>query len=142
LALRVYLDTSAIVASLLPDPFSKRSLDYLERQNLSVLVSDLAAAEFASVVALRVRRRDIEAGFARETFLAFDSWVARELRRIEAHPSDIATAEKALRRPDLTLRAPDAIHIAITQRERATLMTFDEKIADCARALGVPVADA
>jgi len=47
-----------------------------------------------------------------------------------------------LRRLDLNLRAPDAIHIAITERANATLVTFDLKMADSARSLGVAVASA
>ena len=49
-------------------------------------------------------------------------------------------AETALPRLDLTLRAPDALHIAIAHHIGATLMTFDDRIAACAGALGVPAA--
>ena len=44
-----------------------------------------------------------------------------------------------LRRLDLTLRTPDALHIAIAQRLAAELMTFDQKMAASARALGTAV---
>ena len=39
-----------------------------------------------------------------------------------------------------TLRTPDAIHIAIAQRIRATLVTFDQRMSESARALGMAVA--
>jgi predicted nucleic acid-binding protein len=39
------------------------------------------------------------------------------------------------------LRAPDAINIAIAQRCEARLLTFDEKMARSARALGITVID-
>jgi predicted nucleic acid-binding protein len=44
-----------------------------------------------------------------------------------------------LRRLDLTLRAPDAINIALAQRLEATLFTFDAKMAGAAKVLGVDV---
>jgi predicted nucleic acid-binding protein len=49
---------------------------------------------------------------------------------------DVAVATAFLRRLDLTLRAPDAIHIAIAQRVDATLVTFDQGMATAALALG------
>jgi predicted nucleic acid-binding protein len=59
--------------------------------------------------------------------------------RLAVTPADIRMAESLLRRLDLTLRAPDALNIAITQRVGAELATFDEGMAGCARALGVSV---
>jgi predicted nucleic acid-binding protein len=47
-----------------------------------------------------------------------------------------------MRRLDLTLRTPDALHIAISGRVGATLATFDEKMAAAARVVGLPVAAA
>jgi uncharacterized protein len=51
-------------------------------------------------------------------------------------------AAGALRRLDLPLRTADAVNIAIVRRMGATLMTFDEKMAASAKALGVRVAAA
>lgn len=48
-------------------------------------------------------------------------------------------AEAFLRRLDLTLRAPNALHIAMAQRTGAALVTFDERMAGCARVLGLQV---
>jgi predicted nucleic acid-binding protein len=45
-----------------------------------------------------------------------------------------------LRRLDLTLRAPDAINIALAQRARAARATFDEKMAASATALKADLA--
>jgi uncharacterized protein len=55
------------------------------------------------------------------------------------HCSRIAVATTFLRRLDLPLKTPDAIHIAIAQRLGATLVTFDRQMAASARALGTPV---
>lgn len=51
-------------------------------------------------------------------------------------------AANILRRLDLNIRTGDALNIAIAQRLEATLATFDGKMAENARALGVPVAAA
>jgi predicted nucleic acid-binding protein len=78
---------------------------------------------------------------ARIVFMQFDTWL-QGTERAETIHADVATAERALRRLDMNLRAPDALNIAIAQRIGATLMTFDDKMAACAKALGVPVAAA
>ncbi len=66
-------------------------------------------------------------------------WSARATRRIETVAADIKAAEGYIRRLDLTLRAPDAINIAIAQRADAAIATFDAKLAAAARALGATV---
>jgi uncharacterized protein len=62
--------------------------------------------------------------------------------RFELEAGDIAQADLFVRRLDLPLLAPDAIHIAIAQRLRATLVTFDRQMATAARTLGLAVAGA
>jgi predicted nucleic acid-binding protein len=69
-------------------------------------------------------------------------WVADVAELIEATPSDIAAATAILRRLDLNIRTADALNIAIAMRLDAALATFDEKMADNARALGAAVAAA
>lgn len=44
-------------------------------------------------------------------------------------------------RHDLTLRAGDALHIAIAQSAGCTLLTLDKRMAEAAVQLGVPVAE-
>ncbi len=45
------------------------------------------------------------------------------------------------RRPDLTLRTPDALQLALAARSGASLATFDRGMADCASVLGIALAD-
>jgi hypothetical protein len=63
----------------------------------------------------------------------------RSAQRTELAPIDIAAATTYLRRLDLPLRTPDAIHIAIALRIGATLVTFDRQMAVSARSLGSTV---
>lgn len=73
---------------------------------------------------------------------ALDRWLLTAAGNVEISSADIVLAGAFLRRLDLPLRTPDAIHIAVVQRLGATLVTFDQRMAANARALGVPVADA
>jgi len=139
-AVAFYLDTNILVALLVREPFSERADRFLQVNAETLLVSDLAAAEFASAVARRVRMREFTLEQARIALSGFDSWLARTADRIEISASDIPLATTFLRRLDLSLRTPDAIHLAIVQRVAATLVTFDRQMAVSARALGALVA--
>jgi predicted nucleic acid-binding protein len=105
-----------------------------------MIVSDFAAAEFGSVVARRMRIGDITADEGHSGFSAFDAWTEQATLQEETVAADIRAAGAFLRRVDLTLRTGDAVNIAIAQRMRALLVTFDPKMAATARLLGVPVA--
>ena len=135
-----YLDASALVALLTVEPLSGRADNFIASVREPLIVSDLASAEFASAIARRVRMRETTLAEARADLADFDLWVMRFTQRAEAGAVDIATAITFLRRLDLPLKTPDAIHIAIAQRVGATLVTFDRQMAASARALGTPVA--
>lgn len=137
--MNVYFDASVLVALFSLDPFSSQASRALRGRKMSPVISDFAAAEMASAIARKVRTQLLTEILARNVFSNFDAWSARMGTRIETTPADVRIAEMAIRRLDLVLRAPDALNIAIAQRIGADLATFDRRMADCARALGVPV---
>jgi uncharacterized protein len=132
-----YLDASVLVALFTIDSFSPRARAFLDAQRPIVIVSDFAAAEFASAVGRLVRTREVTLARARRMFVEMDGWLARSAKRVETVSADIVTAQGFLRRLDLPLRTPDAVNIAIAQRVNATLGTFDDKMRAAAMALGV-----
>lgn len=135
----VYLDASILVALFTNDSLTRRA-DTLLRAHPSVLiVSDFAAAEFCSVIARLVRTKDITKNDAGLVFSNFDAWTSRATQRAPINAADINAAEALLRRLDLALRTPDALNIAIAQRLESTLATFDKKMANAARAIGIAV---
>jgi predicted nucleic acid-binding protein len=104
-----------------------------------LIVSDFAAAEFASGISRHVRTRAMTADDARSVFSEFDEWAAREAERVGMTSSDIAHAEMFLRRLSSALRTPDALHVALAHRMNASLLTFDKTMAAAARLLGIEV---
>jgi uncharacterized protein len=79
----VYLDASILVALFTDDPFTLRVDSFLRANALVLIVSDFAAAEFASVIARHVRTRDITPDNARIAFSIFDAWTSRVTKRAE-----------------------------------------------------------
>ena len=135
----LYLDASLLVALFVTDPLNTRAEAFLEGHLAVVVVSDFGAAEFSSAIARRVRARELTDSEARLAFDRFDLWRVRAASREDIIGSDIEAADRILRRLDLPLRAPDAIHLAAAQRLAATIATFDRQMADSGRVLGIPV---
>lgn len=138
----VYLDTNIIVAVFTNDALRPRARAFLDATSAPLVISDFAAAEFSAVLARLARRRQMTLEAARNGFANFDIWTARAVQRAETTATDVAMAIAVIRRLDLNLDAPDAIHIAIAQRIGAELATMDERMAASARAIGLPLAPA
>jgi len=139
--LNIYADASVLVPLFTEDAFSARVDAFIETVRPVLVLSDFASAEFASAVARKARTRSLTEVEARAAFTLFDSWAAAQAARVQVVPTDVASAEGFVRRLDLNLRAPDAINIAMALRLGADLATFDERMAEAARALGCGVAD-
>jgi hypothetical protein len=135
----LYLDASVLVALFVIDPAAARAEAFLSAHPAVIVVSDFGAAEFSSAVARRVRMRDLTGGEGRLAFANFDDWIARSTSRENVIAVDIQSADRILRRLDVNLRTPDAIHIAIARRLDATLVTFERGMAAAARALGMAI---
>jgi predicted nucleic acid-binding protein len=133
----LYLDTSVIVALFTNDRFTAQADAFLRKNALLIEISDFAAAEFASAVARKVRMRELSRHEARNALSTFDRWVANAARRVFVTSADIAAADAIIRRLDLSLRAPDALNIALAHRLQGTLVTFDSGMAKNAQAVGV-----
>lgn len=138
---RAYLDASVIVALFTDDVFSERAERWLALRSPVAVVSDFAAAEFASAIARLVRTGMARRDHAADAFVAFDTWADQFAERAEIHTSDVVAAAELIRRLDMPLRTPDALNIAITRRAGADLATFDSKMAASAVRMGMAVAD-
>ena len=73
----VYLDASILVSLFTIDTLTARADAVLRARPPWLMVSDLAAAEFASAIARRVRMQLITSEEAHAAFSTFDAWIAR-----------------------------------------------------------------
>jgi predicted nucleic acid-binding protein len=135
----VYFDVSVLVAMFALDPLNDRAERAIDD---SATVSEFAVAEFSSVIATRVRSHDLRPGDARNAYANFDNWCGFHAQRVEVTNDDIVGATALVRRLDLPLRAPDALHLAIARRMGTRLLTFDKAMASAARALGISIVTA
>jgi predicted nucleic acid-binding protein len=136
----LYLDASVLASLFVNDVFSERAARLVAQHASGFLISDFAAAEFAAVVGRLVRMKVLDLDQARAGFADFDTWTAQASQRVATIPADVRWAEAILRRLDLNLRAPDALHLAIAHRSGGSVATFDKNMAHNAGVLGVGVA--
>lgn len=134
-----YLDASVLVPRLLDEPMTEAVQHFVVAHDGSLHISDFAAGEVSSAIAKAVRDRRIAVVDAAARLADFDVW--RTATTIEAVMvrADLIAADAMVRRFDLKLRLPDAIHAASCQRFGLTLVTFDKRLSDAARALGIAV---
>jgi hypothetical protein len=69
----------------------------------------------------------------------FDMWRAATTSSADIHAADARLANTYVRRFEFMLRAPDALHLAIAHRQRATLVTWDRRLKRAARELGIAI---
>jgi uncharacterized protein len=136
----LYLDASAIIPTLVEEAGTGLVRNYFAETRVPRLISDLAAIEVASGLSRLVRMRQLSAEDAHTRLLDFEGWRVETSAAVEVHPADARLAYVYVRRFDLKLRAPDALHLAIAHRAGATLVTFDLRLATAARELHVAVA--
>lgn len=133
----IYLDASVIVPLFVIEARSAEARGKILGETL--VASPLGLAETSSAISQRVRMGEITAMVANLRLKSLDAWAANALASSDVMGQDFLTATSFIRRFDLGLRTPDALHIAIAARLGAKLLTFDAKMAAAAVALGIDV---
>jgi uncharacterized protein len=140
----VYLDTSFITPYYLNEASSEAVAQVLEAIPAGQLAtSDWTLVEFASMLARRVRQGDLDQPSAEETMRLFVDDAQAALVILEPVRADFTLARRlVLATPKLGLRAPDALHLALSANYGLSLHTLDRKLTQAAHSLGLNATDA
>ncbi|CAN5123807.1 hypothetical protein BH10PSE3_BH10PSE3_22940 [soil metagenome] len=133
----VYLDASVILPTLIEEAASAVVDRFMNDLDDDLIVSEFAAAEVASALSRLVRTGLLDGEDASRRLADFDAWRAAAARDLDFQASDVRLANVFVRRFDLMLRAPDALHAAACRREDHLLVTLDKRLAAAALELGV-----
>jgi len=136
----VYLDASVIMPTLVVEGATTAVAAYLRGTTAGLLVSEFVAAEVASGISRLLRMKDLSLDEAQRALSRFDAWRASDTTSIAIENDDIGVAHRIVRRFELKLRAPDALHLALCLRAGAQLATLDGDLAYAATHLGASVA--
>ncbi|MFH1044269.1 MAG: type II toxin-antitoxin system VapC family toxin [Pseudomonadota bacterium] len=130
-----YIDTSVLVAYYLPEPLSERAERGLRRGG-TPCISPLVELEFASVLARKVRARELAPAAARAALEQFRAHQEEGLyRRLEIGAAHYDQARRWVEAFSPPLRTLDALHLSVAAGAGAALLTADVQLARAARAL-------
>ena len=138
--MKLYIDTSLLVALLTNEAASETAADWLRAvEGEALTVSDWVVAEFSSAVSLKVRTGQIDEG-GRSAARRLLAGLLRDSLDVSAIvPIDFAAAGRFCDDASLGLRASDALHLAVAARSGASLCTLDRVQAQAGAALGLDV---
>lgn len=132
-----YLDASAILPALIEEAGSDAVDRFIAETEGDLVISEFAAAEVASALSRLVRTGLLDHADALARLADFDAWRAAAASDLDLQASDVRLANVYVRRFDLMLRAPDALHAAACRRADYLLVTMDRRLAAAADELGV-----
>lgn len=133
-----YLDASVLYSILIADAHSDRVRDWLVDQ--PVLTFSLwTLTETSSALSHAQRTGRITPGERRRAEVEMDRVFDPARPDSVIGPEDFLQARRLLERHDV-LRAPDALHLAIVEREGWALATLDRRLAEAAMTQGVALA--
>lgn len=125
----IYIDTSALLRLVFPDDTTPAVGRLVDDPDVDLVSSTLIRVEARRSTLRRAPRRMPRVDLV--------------LDRVEVVGIDDAVIESAGRLPDTGLRSLDALHLAtalLIREDVDALLTYDERLADAARAHGLAVA--
>lgn len=134
-----YVDTSVLLAFLLPEPGSNAAEAFMMSEGAPLAISSWSEAELLSALGIKLRMGQIREEDAHRTIDAYTQLLAPALRRLAIHDADHRDAILLLDGWKTALRAGDALHLAIANAHKATVFTFDKGMAKAALSLGISV---
>lgn len=133
----IYLDTAVVLTLFVGESTSETVEAWLARRRQPLAFSDWGLTECASALGIKHRRGELSADAAASAFSAITAFARESCEWIVCEPRHQTQAQAWLGRFDLSLRAGDALHLAMSRHAGATLATYDTLLLASATALGI-----
>lgn len=136
-----YLDSCVLLSLFLGDSGYADSERWLLAHGEEALwISHWVLLEVAGVMASCVRRGQLTAQRAHTLAGELEAFRQERLALLEPRGSDFLQARQWLQtQHEIPLRSGDALHLALARRHRLTLVSADQTLGRCAKALGLPI---
>ena len=133
-----YLDTSVVVSFFIREVHTAAVRDWLMQDiKADNIISEWTITEFHSALSLKLRTGQISS----EIKLEAEEFLGQSLKTIfkviSVSSIDFARAAELASKPELWLRAGDALNLAIAEREGAILSTVDKRLFAAAGQVGI-----
>lgn len=136
----LYFDTSFIAPLYVPEPTSDavRRLTFTLAQHY-IAISEWGCVEFSSMVARRVRMQQLGEGEAQGLLNAFERISHTQFVILTPTQADYRLADLFLRNFATSLRAGDALHLAVAKNNGAEhVYSLDQGLLKAATLLNIP----
>ena len=135
----LYLDTSFLAPYYLAETTSRSIEAFIKNAaGGSVAISEWTAVEFASLLARKQRMGELAASLIPQIMNRFDQDINYRYEVLTPQSTDYSlTRQLILHDPNLGLRGPDGLHLAIASRCKLTLYTLDKTLLKAAHALNI-----
>jgi predicted nucleic acid-binding protein len=136
-----YVDTSALVALYTGEARGEPLLRWMSRRpNVGYCISDWVVTEFASALAIKARRGDIDEDQMARAWHEFDDACDTLLKVERVEADDFGNAAALCLQPATGLRSGDSLHLAIAARLACkSMLSFDDTLCRNAKAGGLAV---
>ena len=133
-----YLDTSVVVSFFIREVHTAAVRDWLMQDiEADNIISEWTITEFHSALSLKLCTGQISS----EIKLEAEEFLGQSLKTIfkviSVSSIDFARAAELASKPELWLRAGDALNLAIAEREGAILSTVDKRLFAAAGQVGI-----
>ncbi|CAN7668725.1 type II toxin-antitoxin system VapC family toxin [Rhizobium sp. LjRoot254] len=137
--MKFYFDTSIFVPLTVLELKTKAVQQWFsECEPMEIVISDWTIVEFHSALALKLRTGQIDAGLRAGAQELFARYTSESFQIIEVTRADFGRAATLANKEALKLRAGDALHLAIAERQEFQVCTLDKHLFEAAFAVGVP----
>jgi predicted nucleic acid-binding protein len=133
----LYIDTCVLLALLTPEGHSAAAATFLAQARAPLAISGWSITELHSALGLKVRTKALSPSQAEAVLQGFERNLAPGLLVLTLEPQDFRNANACLRGWTTTLRAADALHLAIASGRGATLCSLDAPFVAAAQQLGL-----
>lgn len=133
-----YLDTSFAVAAFTAEEKTYLAQDWIgQHADQELYISDWTRTEFSSALSIKIRTEALSIANRAKVLADWHMFETGSLGHIGVISEDFLTATRFADRYDLSLRASDALHLAVAYRAGLSLVTFDKRMREAALNLGV-----
>jgi predicted nucleic acid-binding protein len=134
----LYLDTNVIAAYYCPEAMSCRVESFLLSQTERLAVSHLTEVELASAISRKIREKNMTQEAGKRVVQQFVMHIREGyFERLTLNTTHYKIAKEWLARFDMPLRTLDALHLALSEKENAPIVTFDKQLLASASSLKV-----
>jgi len=134
----IYFDTSVLTAYYTPEERSTEAAGIIAKASYPI-VSDLAVAELNVAITRKEKLGFLPQKGAEAVFSLFDKHLRDAFLTIALETRHMEATRTLAARTSARLRTLDALHLVIASEVEATVATFDERLHEAARSIGLPV---